>query len=423
MSKKEFNNNVLTLITGTTIAQIIPIAITPILTRLYSPEDFGVFALFFAISVIIGSISSGRYEHAIMLPKKDEDAINIFALGFIISSIISILVFFIIIIFFNFFISTYDYKGIELWLFCIPVSIFFIGLFNILNYYNNRKKYYKDISSSLILKAFILSIVQVFFGLFKSVSIGLILGEVFSRAFANLKLLKNIIKDKILISSISKIKILALAKKYKKFPLYNLPSTLANTAASYISFLMIPKIFGLTISGYFVLAQKLIALPSALIAKAFSQVLFQKMAENKIKKIENLPIFLSTIKKLVIIALPISLLIYLLSPLLFELVFGSKWQISGEIAQFLSFSFFVTFITSTISVALLVYNELKLLAKWQYLYLITSILFFLFFLFFPLEFNEFLFYFVIHEVILYLIYFIIIFKTVLKMDRLEKVRV
>ena len=88
--KSEFSRNILTLMTGTTISQAIPISISPILTRIYTPEDFGVFALFLAITTIIGSFSNGRYELAIMLPENDEDAINIAGLGFIISSTISI---------------------------------------------------------------------------------------------------------------------------------------------------------------------------------------------------------------------------------------------------------------------------------------------------------------------------------------------
>lgn len=86
--------------TGTTVAQAIPIAITPILTRIYTPEDFGIFAIFIALVTIFGSISSARYELAVMLPKKDEDAINILALGFIIIILIS-LVLLLITIFFN----------------------------------------------------------------------------------------------------------------------------------------------------------------------------------------------------------------------------------------------------------------------------------------------------------------------------------
>ena len=101
--KSEFNRNILTLMTGTTIAQAIPIAISPILTRIYTPEDFGIFAIFLAITIIIGSIANGRYELAIMIPKKDEDAINIFALGFIITTSISLLLLVLVLIFQTYF--------------------------------------------------------------------------------------------------------------------------------------------------------------------------------------------------------------------------------------------------------------------------------------------------------------------------------
>ena len=68
--KSEFTRKVLTLMTGTTIAQAIHIAISPILTRIYTPKDFGVYALFTAITAIFGSIANGLYELAIMLFKK-----------------------------------------------------------------------------------------------------------------------------------------------------------------------------------------------------------------------------------------------------------------------------------------------------------------------------------------------------------------
>ena len=97
--KSEFNRNILTLMTGSTIANAIPVAISPILTRIYSPEDFGLLALFLAVTTIFGTIVNGRYELAIMLPKKDEDAINIVALGFVIMSLITLILFVIVIIF------------------------------------------------------------------------------------------------------------------------------------------------------------------------------------------------------------------------------------------------------------------------------------------------------------------------------------
>ena len=86
--KEEFSKNVLTLVSGTAIAQIIPIAISPVLTRIYTPEEFGIYAIFTSIVIIFSVISNGRYELAIVLPEKDEDAINIFALGLIINVVL-----------------------------------------------------------------------------------------------------------------------------------------------------------------------------------------------------------------------------------------------------------------------------------------------------------------------------------------------
>jgi O-antigen/teichoic acid export membrane protein len=60
--KSEFSRNVLTLMTGTTIAQAIPIAISPILTRIYTPEDFGMFALYMSTASLFSVIATGRYE-------------------------------------------------------------------------------------------------------------------------------------------------------------------------------------------------------------------------------------------------------------------------------------------------------------------------------------------------------------------------
>ena len=80
--KSEFGKNVVTLMTGTTIAQILPVALTPVLTRLFSPEEFGAFAFFASIISILLVFSSGRYEQAIVLPKEDKDAINILGLCF-----------------------------------------------------------------------------------------------------------------------------------------------------------------------------------------------------------------------------------------------------------------------------------------------------------------------------------------------------
>jgi len=114
--KNEFNRNVLTLLTGTTIAQALPIAISPILTRIYTPEDFGVFALFISISAIFAAIVNGKYELAIVVPEKDEDAYNIAALSLLIATGISVVLLLIVIFFHSWILMLLDNKEISPWL-------------------------------------------------------------------------------------------------------------------------------------------------------------------------------------------------------------------------------------------------------------------------------------------------------------------
>ena len=200
----EFNKNVLTLLTGTTVAQAIPVAISPILTRIYTPEDFGLFAIFIAMTAIFGSIVNARYDLAIMLPKKNEDAINLFALGFLITTIISSFFFVLVIIFNQNLVHYLGNKEIGIWLYFLPITIFLTGIWNILSHFNNRKKKYKILAKATILKSILLASFQLCVGYFKSVT-GLISGQIISNAFVNIKLILIVLKDKTFLSKISKI--------------------------------------------------------------------------------------------------------------------------------------------------------------------------------------------------------------------------
>ena len=97
--KSDFVRHVVTLMTGTAVAQAIPIAMSPILTRIYTPEDFGLFALYMSTSALLAEVATGRYELAIMLPKKDEDARDIFVLSVMIATILSFLSFLVVFFF------------------------------------------------------------------------------------------------------------------------------------------------------------------------------------------------------------------------------------------------------------------------------------------------------------------------------------
>jgi O-antigen/teichoic acid export membrane protein len=361
----EFARNVLILMTGTTVAQAIPIAISPILTRIYTPEDFGIFALFFAMISIFGSIANGRYELAIMLPQKDEDAINIFALGFIITTLLSLFLFIIILIFHDNIIEFLNNKKIEFWLYFVPLAVFFVGLFNILNYYNTRKKEYKSLANAKVIKSIILAITQLSIGFLKQGATGLITGQILSQIFANMRLFKNILKNKTLLSFISKKNIIEQAKKYKDFPKFSLWSTLANIINRQFSNILIASFFTASTLGFYSLVQKILGMPTALIGSSIGQVYFQKASTEKV----IYPFFIKTLKKVSIISLLIFPLLYLIIEDLFTIVFGDEWRVAGVYAKTVIPFFAMRFIYATVSTTYSIKDKLYIELIWQTLFL------------------------------------------------------
>jgi O-antigen/teichoic acid export membrane protein len=406
--KSEFSRNVLTLMTGTTVAQAIPIAISPILTRIYTPEDFGIFALFFAIISIFGAIANGRYELAIMLPQKDEDAINIFALGFIITVLLSLFLLIVILIFHDNIVNYLDNEKIGIWLYFVPFAVFFVGLFNILNYYNTRKKEYKSLANAKVIKSIILAVTQLSIGFIKQGAMGLITGQILSQIFANMRLFKNIIKNKTLLSHISKENIIKQAKRYKDFPKFSLWGIFANILSIQLTNILISSFFSVATLGFYSLVQKILGMPSALIGSSIGQVFFQEASQARQKHGNSSFVFRHTVKKLLLIGIMAFGILYFIVEDLFALVFGEEWRIAGMYAQIILPLFFIRFIYASVSTTYSIFNKLKLEFIWQITLLagVISIIY----IFKNDDFKTFLTFMCIYGVFLYLISLYLIFQ-------------
>ena len=404
--KNEFNKNILTLMTGSTIAQAIPISISPILTRIYTPEDFGLFAVFIAIASIFGSVANARYDLAIMLPKKDEDAINIFALGFIITSVISSILLICVLLFSDYISTFLNNKEIEVWLYFVPIAVFFTGLFNILNYFNNRKKNYKDIATATIIKSIILAVTQLFIGFIKQGVSGLISGQLLSQIFANIRLVRNILKDRILISRINKIKIIAVAKRYKDFPKFSMWAILANTLSMHLVNILISSFYSVATLGFYSLVQRILGMPSALIGTSVSQVFFQEATKEKQLTGKVINSFNNTMKKLIIVGLPSFGILYFIVEDLFTFLFGDEWKIAGTYAQIVMPLFFIRFVSATMSIIITVFEKQKIELIINLLLIFTSLILITCYN----DFNDFLIFFTIFMSLNYLFFLLYYYK-------------
>jgi O-antigen/teichoic acid export membrane protein len=402
--------------TGTTIAQAIPIAISPVLTRIYTPEDFGILAIFTSITLIFGSIANGRYEIAIMLPEDNKKAINIFALGFIINLCLSFFLFLVVLIFNGSITNLIGNNEIRIWLYFTPLTVFFIGFFNLLNYFNNRLKNYKGIASATIYKSIAIAVIQLILGFLKKGPTGLISGQIISQFYGNLKLAKFILKDKALISKINFSDIKSVAKKYKDFPKFSLLATLANSLSYSLFGLLISAIFSLVTLGFYSLVQRVLLMPSLLIGSSIGQVFYQEAMLEKQETGSVIVIFKKTLKKLILIGVPAFSFFFLIVEELFVIVFGEEWRVAGEYAAIVTPLFFVRFIVSVFTLIPIIYERVKIDLIFQFGVVFLSLVTLYFSKILKVEFNLFLVYYALILTTYYICYFIFLLLFFLKKD-------
>lgn len=369
--KSNFAKNVLTLMTGTTIAQAIPIAITPILTRMYSPEDFGILALFVAITAIMGSVANGRYELAIMLPTEDDDAINIAAMGLLIATVLSVVLFFPAIFLNGYITEKLDNQFIGFWLYFVPPVVWLLGLYNILNYLNNRKKSYKDMAKATVYKSVAQAAVQLGIGAVKATASGLISGQIVSNLVANTRLALNV-KRQYKLSKISWLEMKRLAKRYIDFPKYSMWATLCNTLSYQLLNMLITVFYSVATLGFYSLAQRILGMPSNLIGDSIGRVYFQQATVEKNKTGKAVKIFKSTTKKIMVLSCVFFIPLYFVLPLVFAIAFGEEWRIAGEYSQLILPIFVFRFVSAALSTTNSVFEKQGLSLAWQIGLLILS---------------------------------------------------
>lgn len=378
LAKSAFSKNVLTLATGTTVAQAIPIIISPILTRLFTPEDFGALALFVSITSVFAAISNGRYELAVLLPPGEEDAFNLSVLGVLLNAVLSIVLLVVIAWIGRDIGRLLGNAEIASWLYLVPLTVFFLGLFNVAASFSNRTKQYRDIAAANILKSLILAGVQLGAGALKFGVGGLISGQVLSSALANAKLARNILSRVNWRAALSWRRIKVLAWQYRDFPLYSMPGILANTLSLNVASFMISTYFGAAMLGQYALMQRVLGAPATLISGAVGQVFFQQASEAVRRTGSAQPLFRRTLLTLIAMAIPIFTLAYFIVEDLFELVFGTPWRIAGTLAKVMIPLFAVRFIVSPLSMMNQVYlkNAIGLLTNLAILFLTIAVFWF-----------------------------------------------
>ena len=379
LPKSSYARNVITLMTGTSIAQAIPIAISPILTRLYSPQEFGTFALYMALVSIVSVLVTGRYELAILLPKQDRDALNIVALAVGLSFILSTALFVLVALFNQPMARLLGAPEFAHWLYWIPVSTLLLGVYQSLNYWTNRKGQYRRLAVSRTVQSGTTSVAQLGGGYVKAHALGLIGGQVIGQALSTAVLALLICReDHALARKLGLARALALAKKYKNFPRFLIIAHGFNAGSRNVPVMLLNAFFGAATAGLFTLVQRVMGAPMVLIAGALGDVFRQEASHAYINTGNCRVVYRRTFQRLLAIALLPFAMFFFSAPMLFALVFGEQWRTAGTYAQILTPMFFLQFVTSPLSSMYMIAEKQRVDLLWQLgLFLLVACSFFL----------------------------------------------
>lgn len=375
--KGKFITNVITLTTGTALAQAITILATPIITRLYSPDDFGVLALFTSVSGIFSVVACWRYEQAIVLPKKDEQAVDIFALSISIAFGMTFLTFLVMLFGRKSIASLLGSAKLSSWLWFVPLAVLYRGLYQVLNYWSTRKKKFKHLAISRTSQSVTTAATKIIVGTSLETSVGgLIGGNIAGTVMATAVLCVAVWKDNFLklLKVVKKSDVWVSAVEYRKFPYYDSWAGLINSFSQQIPVLLLAHFFTPTVVGFYFLANKLLMLPIGLISQSVQKVYFQKASELYASERPMKESFIkSTFGLLGVGIVPFSVVLLFGKPI-FVLIFGANWAIAGLYAQIISLWAFAGFINTPARALWIVFQKQDKLLIWDIFLVIFRIL-------------------------------------------------
>ena len=319
---------------GTVIAQIIGLIATPILSRFYTPNDFGLLGSLLTIAAIISVIGSLKYEMAIVLTSNRIETKGVFTLSIWLLLLFTGLISISVLIY-----PTWlTYVGLEKVTVTNVVLLLLLvlgyGLQNIYYQWHSKLENYALLSKNAMAQKLGIVIFQILTFVLFSSTYGLIVGFTFGWLLALLILIIPQWKEiNQLPFRLTHLKL--LAKKYYRFPAYTALQNLLNSVSQGLPILMLGFYFDATTVGLYFFAVRILQLPSTIIGKSVRQVFYKRASDLK----SNLPQlrkeYLKTTFGLFGIILSPVVVIFIFGPEIFQFLFGKKWIEAGEISRWL----------------------------------------------------------------------------------------
>ncbi|MGD0862581.1 MAG: oligosaccharide flippase family protein [Candidatus Limnocylindrales bacterium] len=362
LPRGEFSRNVLTLVAGTGIAQVIVVVSSPIVTRLYTPADYGLYSVATSIMTILIAVTCLRYEFAVLLPATDETAANVVALALLVNLGMSMASFVFLGLAGASILTLLSAAAVGPYVLLVTLGQLGGGAAGTLVNWAVRTKTFSEIAAFRLIQAVALVTVQVGLGVVGLGSAGLMLGDVTGRISGSSRLARSAWRtNAAAFRRVSRAGIAAAARRYRWFPTFSSPSALMNALGLEVPLLSVVAFYGAANGGRYALADRACAIPLTLVAAAVGQVYLAEVARNaRDQPAAVRGLFLRTTRSLARMAIGPAILLAALGPLLAGPVFGPNWSETGLFVAILAPMYFVAFVTAATGDTLYVVERLDL---------------------------------------------------------------
>jgi O-antigen/teichoic acid export membrane protein len=359
--------NVSILIGGTAMAQVIAVAASPLLTRIYKPSDFGALQVFISLLSLALVAATGRYEIALLLPEDDQTSIDIIAVAVLcVCSTTMLSAGIVIACHYHWFLPA-SMLSLKRYLWILPFSIGGAGLYQVLSYWAMRHNGYKEIATTKFVQAGAQVGTQLGGGLLVHGPLWLLLGDAVGRIMGSGRFLRKLWEGYAgHIRAIRLRRMLYLAVRYREYPLVSLWGALINTSGLALPALFLAQYYGAQSTGWFALVNRVLGVPGALIGASIAQVYTSEAAKLSRSNPERLMfIFLKTTRHMLYIGLVPCILFTIFAPWFFQIVFGHAWREAGEYARYMAFMFYAGFLNSPVAMTLNILERQRSQFAWD----------------------------------------------------------
>lgn len=350
LPQNAFARGVSVLVGGTAGAQALMVLASPLLTRLYTPEDFGLLAVYSGLLAIFSVVASLRYELAIPLPESNTEAANVLILSLLVVLVMASISGLMVLVAGQEIALALGTPALAKYFWLLPIGVLLAGVYNVFNYWAVRTKVFGDIARTRITQTLSTLAIQLFG--FKLGGTALLFGQAGGQGVGSIRLARSALRHKDF-DRWSWPGVWQTAKRYKQFPIFSTWSALFNTAGTQLPPLMLAALFSTGAAGLYALAHRVLALPMSVIGDAIGKVFFANAAE-AYREERLAPLVKSVHGTLAEVAMPASVLLVVAGPELFALVFGENWRQAGELARYMAPWLYMVFVTSPLSTLFLV---------------------------------------------------------------------